>query len=148
MRFLFFHELAHILFTAPIAFFLYRQFKNWKLILMAFLIVIFLDIDHLFAYLFYAITTSNFSFPFATNYFYGSNKVFVLLHGWEWSPILWLIGKKVGKNLKINGLEWTIFLAFLGHLVVDQFSYTSNPLAYFLTFRMLTGFDLGLFNGL
>lgn len=148
MRFLLFHETTHLLFTSILAFFLYRHFKNWKLVLSAFFVVIFLDIDHLFDYLFYAFSTGNFSFPFATDYFHESNKVFVLFHGWELSFPLWFIGKKIGRSKNIQGLEWAVVFSYLGHLLVDQIFYTPNPLAYFLTFRFLTGFDLSKFNGL
>lgn len=148
MRFLLFHESVHIIFTAILSIFLYFRFKNWKLALVAFLVVIFLDIDHFFDYFYYTFSTANFSFPFATDYFHESNKVFVLFHGWEWSVPLWFISKKIGERKNIAGLEWAITFSYLGHLLVDQLFYTPNLLAYFLTFRILTGFDLGKFNGL
>lgn len=148
MKFLVLHESVHILLTTLIAFFLYRRFKNWKLVLVAFLVVIFLDLDHLFDYFYYALSTSNFSFPFATDYFHGSGKVFVLLHGWELSLPFWFISKKIGRQKNISGLEWAVVFSYLGHLLVDQFFYTSNILAYFLIFRILIGFDLFAFNGL
>lgn len=148
MKFLLFHESLHLLLTSLIAFFLYHRFKTLKLVLVAFLVIILLDADHLFDYFLYVFSSNNFSHPFSVNYFQGSSKVFVLLHGWEWSLPLWLISRKIGKRKKLVGLEWAVTLSYLGHLLIDQLSYTSNPLAYFLTFRLLTGFDLTKFNGL
>ncbi len=148
MNFLIFHESVHIIVALLISSALYLRYKNLKLVLIALIVSIFLDIDHLIDYLNYAIATNNFSFPFATDYFHGSDKVIVLFHGWEWVPVLWVIGKKLGKKNNIRGLEWWIVFPYLGHLLVDQFSYTSNPFAYFLTFRILTGFNIRMFNSL
>lgn len=148
MRFLLFHEMTHLLFTSLLAFFLYRRFKNWKLVLSAFFVAIFLDIDHLFDYFFYAFSTGNFSFLLATDYFHGSKKVFVFLHGWEWSLPLWVMTSKIGKIMKVDNLQWAVVPSFLGHLFIDQLSYSPHPLGYFLVFRILTGFDLQTFNGL
>lgn len=148
MSFLFFHETVHLIFTAILSIFLYFRFKNWKLILVAFFVVIFLDLDHLFDYFVYSLKTGSFTFLFVTDYFHGSGKVFVLFHGWELSIPLWYLAYKIGQRKNIVGLEWAMTLSYLGHLLVDQFFYTPNPLAYFLTFRILTGFDLNAFNGL
>lgn len=147
MRFLLFHETIHIIFTAIVSLLLYYKFKNWRLILVAFFVVIFLDVDHLFDYFLYEMKTGILTFPFTRDYFYGSQKVFVFFHGWEWVIPLWFIGKKAGKNLNSKGLEWALILPFLGHLIVDQLFYTSNPFGYFIIYRILTGFNINRFNG-
>lgn len=146
MRFLLFHESIHIIFTTVLSLFLYYKFKNWKLVLVAFFVVIFLDIDHLLDYGLYEIKTGIFTFPFATDYFHGSQKVLVLLHGWELSIPLLIAGKKIGSLKNIRGLEWTIVLSYLGHLIVDQLSYSPHLLGYSLIFRILTNFDISSFH--
>lgn len=128
------HELIHFFVALAIAGFIYLKWRNWKLVVWVFAVGIFLDIDHLIdCYL----TNGDFN-VFENSYFATSQKAYVLLHSWEllipwW---IWIIYSKK------YSLGWTISLAFVGHLLIDQFSYSSQPLTYFLTYRILHGFDL------
>ncbi len=57
------------------------------------------------------------------------------LHGWEWAPLLYLLGPKPA------------FYAFLGHLAIDQLSNNvRNWATYFLTYRTFRRFDAKYFS--
>ena len=142
------HELVHFLLTFLVALFIWWRYRNWRLILVVFLVGIFIDVDHWFDYWAYFGLNFNLARFFnVANYIHGSQKVYVLLHGWELVIVFWLIGKLIGRKLKIKGLEWAISLAYLGHLLWDNFSFSHHPLAYFLTYRWLNNFSLKAFNG-
>lgn len=140
---LLFHELIHFFSTAIIAGFLYWKFGDLKLIVIAFAVAFMIDLDHLFDYWYFAGNLNFRSYLSGIDYFAGSQKVFVFLHSWELAGFLgiWAWIKKRPTALAIS-------LAILGHLLVDQLSYTSNPLAYFLIFRAVNNFSLVWFNGL
>ncbi len=146
---LFYHEIPHFILTVIIAGAFYWKFRDWRLVLTCFLMGILIDVDHLFDFWAYSGVGSNIFKMFSYDYFRQSQKVYVLLHGWEFLPFWWLIGRYLNQRLKIKGLEWALTIAYFGHLLVDQFSgYTSNLFAYSLIYRILIKFDLGKFNGL
>lgn len=141
------HELVHLLLTAVIAGFLYWRFRDWKLIIACFLLSIFIDVDHLFDYFAYFGPKINLSSFFdVTSYIEPANKIYVLLHGWEFVIPFWLIGRWVGKKFKVNGSEWAISLTYLGHLFWDNFSFSHHPFAYFFIYRLVNSFSLEKFN--
>lgn len=134
------HELIHVFVSLVISVFVFWSFdcaqdKKWKLVIWVFAVGVFLDMDHLFD----LITASgNLNDIFASSYFLRSNKVFVFLHSWEllvpwWIYIIWSRRYPLG---------WAVTLAFVGHLLVDQFSYGAYPLTYFLTYRWINNFQL------
>jgi len=142
------HELVHLLLTALVALFLWRRYRDLKLILVAFLIGIFIDIDHLFDYwVYFGLSFNLADFFNVASYVYGSQKVYVLLHGWEFLLIFGLLAKVLEKKLKIKGLMWAVVLSYGGHLLWDYFSFSHHPLAYLLTYRLLNSFSLRSFNG-
>lgn len=144
----FFHELIHLLITVLISFFIWRRFRDFRLILVVFLFGIFIDIDHWFDYFAWFGSKINLSNFFnVASYVHQSGKVYILLHGWEWLPIFWLTGKLIGRKIKMRGLEWAIFLSFLGHLLWDNFSFPHHPLAYSFLFRLINNFSLKSFSG-
>lgn len=141
--FLLFLELPHFLTSLGISLFLYRLFRNRWVVLASFLTGFFIDADHLFDYWFFTDWKGGLFDILNTNYFGLSQKVHVLWHAWEGLPLLWLAGIFLNRRFKQKGLQWGMTLAYAGHLLIDQFSgYTTNPLAYFLTYRYLIGFDL------
>lgn len=147
---LFCHELIHFFLTGLIATVLFWRFRHPKLIIICLLTGIFIDIDHLFDFLVYSGVGVNILKMFSMDYFQHAQKAYILFHGWELIPFLWLGGKYLNKRLKLKGFEWAFFLPYLGHLLIDQFlsGYTRNPLAYFLIYRILIKFDLTKFNNL
>jgi len=143
------HEMVHFILTAVIAGFLFWRFKDWRLVLVAFVFGIFIDLDHWFDYFAYfglKISLSNF-FNVAS-YIKPFGKIYVFLHGWEFVIPFWLIGRWMGKKFKIKGLEWAVVLSYLGHLLWDNFSFPHHPLAYSFIYRLLNNFNLESFNGI
>lgn len=144
----FFHELVHLLITTLIAFFIWRRFRDFRLILVVFLFGIFIDIDHWFDYFaWFGLKINLVNFFNVASYVHQSGKVYIPLHGWEWLPIFWLAGKLIGRKIKMRGLEWAMTLSYLGHLLWDNFSFTHHPLAYSVFFRLKNNFSLKSFSG-
>ena len=143
------HEIVHLVLTGVIAGFLFWRFKDWRLVIVAFLIGIFIDIDHWFDYFAYFSLRINLTDFFnVASYVIPAGKIYVPLHGWEFVIPFWLIGRWIGKKFKVKGLEWAILLAYLGHLFWDQFSFPHHPLAYSFIYRLLNNFSLESFNSL
>lgn len=143
------HELLHFLITAVAAFFVWWRFRNWKLIIIALLVGIFIDLDHWFDYfVYFGFNIDLNNFLNVASYVHGNNKVFVPLHGWEFLIFFWLIGYFLEKKLKFKGLKWAISLAYAGHLICDQISVSPQPLGYFFFYRLINNFDLGAFDGI
>lgn len=141
------HESVHFLLTLGIAPFLFKHFRDWRLILACFLFGMLIDLDHLFDFFaFYGLDFDWRKF-FINGYADKAEKIYVLLHGWEFVLPLWFFGKWAGKKLKIKGLEWAVFLSYLGHLLIDHFSFPHHPLAYFFFHRLLNNFSQMSFNG-
>ena len=112
----------------------------------AFLLGVFVDADHLFDYFAYFGWHFNLvDFFHAGNYMEEAEKVYVLLHGWEFIIPLWLIGRWLGKKAKIKGLEWAVVLAYLAHLLWDNLSFNHHPLAYSFVYRLLHHFSPNIF---
>lgn len=141
--------MVHFVLTAVIAGFLFWRFKDWRLVLIAFLVGIFIDVDHWFDYFAYFGLKLNFSNFFnVASYVIPASKIYVLLHGWEFAIPFWLIGRWLGKKFKIKGLEWAVTLSYLGHLLWDHFSFPHHPLAYSFIYRLVNSFSLESFNGI
>lgn len=129
------HELIHFFVTLLIATIVYLKWRNWKLVVWVFAVGIFLDTDHIIdCYL----ATGGLNI-FNTSYFQISQKAYVFLHSWE-LLIPWWIYIIYSKKFDL-GLAVT--LVFIGHLLVDQFSYSTHLLTYFLSYRIINGFELG-----
>jgi len=143
------HEMVHFVLIAAIAGLLFWRFKDWRLVSIAFLIGIFIDLDHWLDYFAYFGLKINLSDFFnVASYIKPSGKIYVLFHGWEFVIPFWLIGRWIGRKFKIKGLEWAISLSYLGHLLWDNFSFPHHPLAYSFIYRLLNNFSLESFNGI
>lgn len=140
---LFFHESAHFLVAAILAFGFFRKDRSLKLILAIFAATFLLDLDHLFDYFNFVRKLSFREFFQGVDFFGGSNKIFIPLHSWELSFFLGIWGW-----LRKRPLFLAISFALAGHLLVDQLTYTSNPLAYFSIFRAANNFSQSWFNSL
>ena len=142
------HELTHLLITVLISFFIWRRFRDFRLILVVFLFGIFIDIDHWFDYFVWFGSKINLSnFFHVASYVHQSGKVYIPFHGWEFIIIFWLVGRWLGKIFKIKGMEWAITISYLAHLLWDNFSFTHHPLAYSFLFRLINNFSLKSFSG-
>jgi len=136
-------ELVHFFSALTVGLVLNIIYQDWRLVLVALLFGFLIDTDHWFDY-FAAygskISLRKFFSPYA--YVKNSEKIYVFLHGWEYLPIFWLVGRWTG----IQGMEWAMSLAYFLHLFWDQLSCTKNPRAYFLTYRAVSGFSLRSFD--
>lgn len=142
-RFVVFHELLHFGVASVLSVFLFWKFHSLKIIMLVFLVTFLLDLDHLFDYFYFAHNLNFWEYFGKVDFFIRTQKSFVFAHSWELVIFLgaWGWFKKLPVLIAIS-------LAIAGHLLVDQFTYTSNPLAYFLFFRALNDFGLSWFNGL
>ena len=137
-------ELIHFLLSLTVGLFFSFKFGNPWLLLAALFFGFLIDVDHLFDCLaYYKRKFSLKKFFDVKAYMKGSGKVYVLLHGWEYVIVFWLIGRWLG----VAGLEWTISLSYLLHLCWDNFSFRHHPLGYFFTYRFLNDFTLESFRG-
>jgi len=142
------HELIHLLISVLIASFFWWRYKDLRLFFVVLIIGIFIDIDHWFDYFaHFGLIINLKNFFNVASYIHPSGKVYIPLHGWEWVVVFWLLGKLLGKKLKIKGLEWAISFSYLGHLLWDNFSFTHHPLAYSFLFRLINNFSLKSFSG-
>jgi hypothetical protein len=143
------HELAHFLLTFLVAVILFWRFRDLKLVAACFLTGILIDVDHLFDFWAYSGIELNILKAFSFNFFQQSRKIYVLFHGWEFTPLWWWLGRFLNKRFKLKGFEWALTFPYLGHLFIDQFlsGYTRNLFAYSFIFRLLNNFSLESFNG-
>ena len=82
------------------------------------------DLDHLLEYYLWFVKGDN-------------SRVFFLLHSYELLVPCILAGVLSGGDPVVIGVS----AAFLGHLLTDQIANPMHPLAYFLTFRVINGFN-------
>lgn len=129
------HELIHFFVSFLIAIFVYKKYRSWKLALIVMLVGIFLDIDHIFDII---LASGNLSQITSGHYFATSQKAYVLLHSWE-LLIPWWIYIVYSKKYDLG---WAVTLTFIGHLLIDQFSYSTHPMTYFLSFRIIVDYNL------
>lgn len=141
----FFHELIHFLLCLVIGLLFYWRYKDLRLIFFSFLAGFFIDIDHLLDYTYWAGWHFNLNDFFNPSlYVYGTNKVFVLLHGWEYLPVIYLLTKKI--NRKMPGITYVLIISYFFHLLFDQFLSAGNIFSYSIIFRILNNFSFGAFS--
>ena len=123
--------------------------KSFLWATLAFLINIFLDVDHLFDYW----LANGFNLDFKKfvrqtlgydHYCKKSGKIFVPLHSWELLLLLFATSWFVN----IPQLGSALAFGFLPHLIWDQITYAKRPLMYSFIFRALKNFDLEYFCGI
>lgn len=136
---LIYHETIHFLISTIIAFFVYRKYHNIRLVFLTYFVGIGLDIDHLFDYFAYSgISFFNLQHFLNAEYFCPSGHLYILFHAWEWLILMLLLSRK-----KIfRPWVYVIFMALLGHLILDQISNNMTATGYFITFRILNEFDV------
>jgi hypothetical protein len=137
---LFFHIIIHILLTILSGYFIWQL---WKKSIAAFLSVIFggvlIDMDHLIDY-FIA-----FGWSFRLDYFISgyqflkSNKMYVLLHGWEYVMILAILVVII-KSKVVKSICLALALGIFLHLTVDVVANNMAFKTYFTIYRMKNNF--------
>ena len=122
----------HFLISAIISIVFFFLTKNIVASLICLSAGFLIDIDHI---LDYGIIYKKFSLKKAMKGEWYKDKVYILLHSWEILIIILII-------FRLNIYTIAFAIGFVQHLIIDIFSYpTKNkPLAYFLTYRILTNF--------
>ncbi len=142
------HEIIHFSLSGLVAFFFWKKARDWRLVLASFLVGFFIDVDHWFDYWLHAgISFDLVEFLNVENYVGPSQKAYIFFHGWEFIPLMFLIGKALGNKLGIKNLNWVLALSYFFHIAFDNFSFRHHPLAYFFSYRLLNGFSLKSFVG-
>lgn len=134
------HELSHLTIGLIVGFILNFFFKKKNLIFLALAISILVDIDHLFDYfLYYGLSLHS---PISgSNYFCLSGKLYILLHAWEYLPLILFLALYFKK---LKAFLITIFLSLAGHYFLDQFTNSIYPLGYLLIYRLVNNFDINI----
>ena len=129
--------IKHALVSAVVALICYVSTNSWAFSILTFLSGFGIDIDHLFD-CFKSGNKLNLKELLSSSYFKGSGKMYVILHSYELLFPLFAIAFAFG------GLQLGIWmdLSFILHLISDQLSYSTHPLAYFITFRATKNFSL------
>ena len=136
------HEFVHLALSLLVSFFLYRRYRNWKLIPLCLVFGFLVDVDHLFDYFLYFGTSANINNFFNVNsYVHASGKVYVPLHGWEYIIFFYFAGWIIEKKVKIAGLKWAIVLSYSAHLIFDHFSFPHHVLGYSIIYRIYNNFS-------
>lgn len=136
------HELVHLLLTAVVVIIYWRKHRDYRLIIAALIFGVLIDVDHWFDFWhFFGFRFDLVKFFNVGSYIVPGGSIFVLLHGWEYLPIFYLLGKYLERKWNSTGLGKVIFLCYLLHLVWDHFSFVHHPLGYSLIFRLLNRFS-------
>jgi hypothetical protein len=127
----------HALVSAVVALACFVFTDSWTFSILAFLPGVVIDIDHLFD-CFKSGNKLNLRELLSSSYFRESGKMYIILHSYEFLFLLFTIAFAFG------GLQLGIWvsLSFILHLISDQLSYRTHPLAYFITFRATKNFSL------
>lgn len=131
---LYFAEVMHGIIAIPAALFLFNKFKSFKNIILYYLVVYFIDLDHLFDYFSYYTKFNLYSF-LNVEYFELKNTAYLIFHAWEYVVILFLI-YVVNKNKYFLILA----LAIGSHLLWDSLSNGLGFSFYFMIVRISNGF--------
>ena len=122
----------HIAVSSFVSGILYVFFKSWSLTIASFLSGILLDLDHYIDYVFEC--GSPFQVKRFFHYIYEEKleKIYLILHGWEWSVILLLTGWMMDWNHWIVGIT----IGYGHHMVFDAIFNRHWPvLGYSLLWR-------------
>lgn len=142
-QFLLVSELQHFLLSLSIALIFYWRYRDWRVIPFCFLFGFFVDIDHfLDCFAYRGLDFNLWHFLDVSTYVKPGGRVYILFHGFEYFLPFWLVGRWLGQRWQVKKLEWAICLAYLGHLLLDHFSFSHHPLMYFFIYRLVNGFSL------
>jgi len=139
-------EAIHLVLSLLVGGVCFCFFGNPWLIGAAVLVGFFIDVDHLFDFFAYFGWSG---FKNLKNFFQVKShldpkgKNYILFHAFEYVPLFWFLGHIIG----VGGLSWALSLSYLFHLLWDNFSLRNHhPLAYFIIYRVINNFDIGLFH--
>lgn len=113
------------------------MFKSFASALVCFFVGILVDVDH---YIDYARDRGcNFNLKGFFQYCHGSqyDRLFIVLHGYEYFvPLAFILVLS-----EYNLFAAAIFVGYAQHMLFDQFTNPVKPLAYFITYRLKNRFS-------
>ncbi len=122
----------HIAVSTIISSILYVLFKSWSLTIASFLSGVFLDLDHYIDYVFECGSPFNMRKFFHCIYEEKLKKIYLILHSWEWSIVLIIMGWMLDWNHWVVG----VMIGYGHHMVLDALFNTHWPiLGYSLLWR-------------
>ena len=128
----------HIVFSTVISGILYTIFKSWGLSIASFVTGIFIDLDHFIDY-FIVHHGIHFNIKDFYHFFYKEKhkKITLLLHGWEFISILFVITVITDFNPWISGA----LIGYTHHMISDYFYSKTSIWTYSLAWRWKNKFD-------
>ena len=127
----------HIVLSAAVSGVVFAVSRSWPATVSSLVVGVLLDGDHVLDYMREYGLRLNLRELFHASYERKFKRTFLILHAWEWAPViamvLWLSG----------GNPWFVGAAigWLQHLTADQLVNTPNPWAYSIIWRWRHGFD-------
>lgn len=146
---IYFHELIHIALSLLAGFFIGKIWKKYNTsVIAAFIGGVLIDIDHFIDY-FLA-----FGFQFSIDAFQRGdqfsklNKLYIVLHAWEWVILLLVFAFIIHKRKKIRYkhyiISFTVALALgmVYHLFFDSIANETTLVSYSIVYRIYHNFSL------
>lgn len=130
------HLLIHFSLAILSGYFAGKYFKNIKLgILIGFIGGFLIDMDHVLEYFLVFGPHFNFNYFIEGRQFLASNQLHLWFHGWEYVPVMLIIGLLFRKNKIIKTIFLTLAFAVSVHLITDMVINRCSFSFYTLTYR-------------
>jgi hypothetical protein len=126
----------HTAISITISGFLYMIFKSWGLAAASLISGILIDLDHLFDYTYEHGQPFNIRDFFRVCHNCQFNRIFLLLHAWEWVALLGIAAWLSGWNPWVTG----VLIGFGQHILLDTVHNGSGLRSYFLYWRWKNDF--------
>ena len=127
----------HIATSTIVSGILYLLFKSWSMAASALLAGIFIDLDHLIDYFREHGWSLNIKRFFRTCNDCQFDRVILVLHGWEWLLLFFIISWGSDWNPWITG----VLIGLSHHMILDSISSCSSLKSYSLFWRWSKNFD-------
>ena len=141
---LLFHEFLHLSLSLVIWYIIYRYFyKSYFVFLLAIIWWFLIDVDHVLDFWILYPFSLDIKLFFSWNYFYETEKLYVIFHWREFSMILLIIFLLV--KSKIRYLLLVLSLSIFWHLLIDTLSHNMKIQWYSIAYRVYTQFNENYF---
>jgi hypothetical protein len=132
-------EIIHFTVTVLIATFIYYKFRSWKLVFLCLSAGMLIDADHFIDYFILTdFSPLNVYAVLNSSQYIQTGRTFLFFHGYEYVVLFFILA---GGFKKWRPVFFTLGLAILGHLLVDQFTNNPAPFAYFIIYRWSKHFE-------
>lgn len=131
-------EILHGVVAVPFGIWLWYKTRSKKLIMVFYLVVYLIDLDHLIDYwLYFGLKLDVIEF-LALDFFGEKGTAFLIFHAWEWVLIMYLVWLRRGT---LDSMLTAVMLGVFAHLLWDIHNMWSVEF-YSIMFRALHGFRL------